>query len=130
MDYLEDRWIVQINPLNMLEKNEDKWDNDVPPIVLNNSPIPEDMISNINSSYKDENPKNISTNDMFPKILLSEGYCNSKGNTSFKGIDQNSWGEIKQTKIRDKFMRVRIRYSGKKLAIIQSIMTLFRVSYA
>ena len=36
----------------------------------------------------------------------------------------------KETKIRDKYIKIRVRYSGKELAIIHSIVTLFNYSYA
>lgn len=110
MDYLEDRWLVQINPLNTIEKNESEWKNGVPPIVLFNKPDPQS--------------KNLDSSE-FSEELAKAGY------TDINCVDTSeSWGDIKQTKLRDKYMRVRIRYSGKKLAIIQSVMTIFRISYA
>lgn len=42
-------------------------------------------------------------------------------------LKQNS--VIHQTKIRDKYVKVRIKYSGEKLAVITSIQTLIRLSY-
>jgi hypothetical protein len=38
--------------------------------------------------------------------------------------------DTKQTKIRDKYIKIRIRYSGTKYAIINSLLTLFTISYA
>lgn len=40
------------------------------------------------------------------------------------------WTYRKETKIRDKWMKVKVRYSGRNLAIIHSIITLYNVSYA
>ena len=36
----------------------------------------------------------------------------------------------KETDMRDKFIKIRIRYSGKELAIIDFINTIYQVSYA
>lgn len=38
--------------------------------------------------------------------------------------------DSKEMKIRDKFLKIRIRYNGEKYAIINSLLTLFTVSYA
>lgn len=38
--------------------------------------------------------------------------------------------EAKQTKIRDKYLKVRVRYDGKQYAIINAIKTYFTISYA
>lgn len=38
--------------------------------------------------------------------------------------------EAKQTKIRDKYLKVRVRYDGKQYAIINAIRTYFTISYA
>lgn len=37
---------------------------------------------------------------------------------------------VKEARIRDKHLRVRVRYSGKQLAIITALQTLYRISYA
>jgi len=76
MDYLEDRWLVQINPLNILEKNEEDWENDVPPIVLNNSPIPN---------------KSLTENIEFSEVLKESGYKDT--NKQISNIE--TWGDIK-----------------------------------
>lgn len=41
-----------------------------------------------------------------------------------------SVSEAKQTKIRDKYLKVRVRYDGKQYAIINAIKTYFTISYA
>jgi len=40
------------------------------------------------------------------------------------------WTSRKETKIRDKYLKVRIRYSGEDLAVISAIKTLYTISYA
>jgi hypothetical protein len=47
-----------------------------------------------------------------------------------KYIDTSSWTLRKETKIRDKWIKIRVRYSGKNLAIIHSIATLYNISYS
>jgi len=39
------------------------------------------------------------------------------------------WTPRKETKLRDKYMRVRIRYTGNDLAIISAIKTIYTESY-
>ena len=39
-------------------------------------------------------------------------------------------GEITQAKIRDKYCRIRVTYSGTDLAIITSLITMYTQSYA
>lgn len=36
----------------------------------------------------------------------------------------------KETKIRDKYLKVRIRYTGEELAVITALKTLYTISYA
>jgi hypothetical protein len=36
----------------------------------------------------------------------------------------------KESRIRDKYMKVRVKYSGNDLAIIQGIKTVFTISYS
>jgi len=38
--------------------------------------------------------------------------------------------DTKEMNIRDKYIKIRVRYSGEKYAIINSLLTLFTVSYA
>ena len=40
------------------------------------------------------------------------------------------WTNRKETKIRDKYMKVRIRYTGNDLAVITAIKTIYTESYA
>jgi hypothetical protein len=44
-------------------------------------------------------------------------------------LDNNSWGNRKELDLKDKFMKVRIRYSGEELVVINALNTLYRESY-
>ena len=45
-----------------------------------------------------------------------------------------SWGVSdkinKEVKLKDKFIKIRVRYSGKDLAVISALKTLYSISYA
>ena len=121
MHYQEDKWKVQINPLNIVQKNESKWgteditgattslDSTKIPIELGQSPIPEKVIENINRDGT--------------KIPDS---------SSDRAIVQWKWNEseMREVKIKDKWIKIRVRYSGEKLAVISAIITLYSISYS
>ena len=44
-------------------------------------------------------------------------------------IDTEQWKSHKQTKIRDKYIKIKIRYSGDDLAIISGIINIFKETY-
>lgn len=111
MYYKEDKWDVQINPINLVQKNETdiEWnrnDESNPPIVYNLFPLPKD-ISNI-------------TNMEIPNSL--------------NGFNVINWNDLttknQEVKMKDKFIKIRVRYSGEDLAIITAIKTLYSISYA
>lgn len=104
MKYMEDKWYVQINPLQYKEKNEAQWE--FPPIVFNNSQIPNDI---------DEARLNKAAQEM--------GLTN-------KDFDFSDWGERKSFKLKDKYIKIRIRYSGKDKVILQAIKTLYQISFS
>jgi len=85
------------------------WKKKIPPIVVNTDQIPDDL---------DEEKVTV---DRLPNIYQNKYWT--------KSISTEPWTARKEAKIRDKWMKVRIRYSGKNLAIIHSIMTLFNISY-
>jgi hypothetical protein len=89
-----------------------------------NSPIPDKAYENIINAGGDLK---------IPKILDDLGYTESD-------YDLESWlGDIdiynasannrRELDIRDKFIKIRIRYSGEELAIIDFLNTIYRVSY-
>lgn len=99
--YKENEWHIQIPSISFREKNEDKWK--VPPIVLPKSSDNYDIKStNINK--------------------LPVGYTISNIDT------EDSWSDREEAKIRDKYIKIKIRYSGNKLATIYQILTMFQLS--
>ena len=114
MSYIEDRWRVQINPINLIQCNENNWKNTN---LLERSTIDENKI---------------------PIELGQSLYPLPMTSLSSDGIPKNSedraitmWDNYSRTesKLKDKWMKVRIRYSGNKLAVIMAIKTLYSISY-
>ena len=102
--YREDRWEIQIPPINLMQKNE-SWDT-VPSIVISPDIVATDI-----------------TKTIIEQADLPDVY--SMGN-----IDTTEWTFRKQAKIRDKYCKIKIRYSGTKLAVISAVITTFTISYA
>ena len=89
-------------------------------MVINSSNIPNDLDEN-EISY--DNLPNI-----YRYYKPSDGASDPGYYTS--SVDTSHWTARKETRIRDKWMKVRVRYSGKNLAVIHSLITLYNVSYA
>ena len=104
MQYREDCWRVEIRPINFVQKNESNWT--VPPIQLNN--IPTDI-------EKDE--------------ISSEDLPNDYDITDIS-LPVDGWSSRKETRIRDKYLKIKVRYSGKDKVIISALKTLYNISYA
>jgi len=45
-------------------------------------------------------------------------------------VDVSEWTYRKEAVIRDKWIKIRVRYSGRNLAVIHSLITLYNVSYS
>ena len=140
MQYNEDQWLVQINPINIVYKNEKDWTDiyqdliteykpDKPdkiersrelsnkiPIELGQSPIPDQVLEKGDITYDWDNP----TESDIPENSLDRAIV--------------SWGNLEtkneEVKLKDKWIKIRIRYTGNKLAIITAIRTLYSVSYS
>ena len=126
--YKEGKWHIQIPSIAFMQKNEDSWVDasnnlqwdgplngsgiKIPPIVVNSSNIPSDLETNDVSASK------------LPNIYQNNSY------NWPRSIDANDWTYRKETKIRDKWIKIRVRYSGKNLAVIHSLITLYNVSYS
>ena len=136
--YKEGKWRIQIPSIIFNQKNERSWtynSNDfvldqsllngtdvlvqypanydttkLPPLVINSSNLPTDL-----DSY------DVNINKL-PNIYVNKYWTNE--------IDTSDWTYRKETKIRDKWMKVRVRYSGRNLAVIHSLITLYNISYA
>ena len=145
--YKEGKWHVQIPSIIFNQKNESPWGTTngefclcqselngddylqihnqsnvqiaIPPMVINSSNIPNDLDEN-EISY--DNLPNI-----YRYYKPSDGANDPGYYTS--SVDTSHWTARKETRIRDKWMKVRVRYSGKNLAVIHSLITLYNVSY-
>ena len=119
--YKEGRWEIQIPSLIFNQKNESKWpmandifrDQDlylaeknvrIPPIVINQETIP-------------DLPESQITTTTLPNIY--------RGNNINDYVKVGDWTYRKETKIRDKWTKIRVRYSGENLAIIHSLITIY-----
>lgn len=112
MHYREDKWYIQINPLNMVQKNEtpNEWTNNKIPVELGQSPLP----SKILESGTLEKPSD------FDRNIISWNWSQTNTPT----IKHN------ESKLKDKYMKIRIRYTGDKLAVISAVTTLYSISYS
>lgn len=152
--YLEDRWKVTINPILVCYKNEyqrkfsgsfSTWakaknsSQSLPTLPIYNSPIPDQVLSAGGIDFP-VHPEWGEDNALYNLYDLS-GY-NSEGN--WKPLDLTNWlddvsiyrynfGEAQNRKeldVKDKFLKIRIRYSGEELAVIDFLNTVYRISYA
>lgn len=120
ISYNEDLWYAQIPSIIYWEKNEKEWTvrdsdgNKYPPLNVANNPVPEG-INNLTIS-----------NDLdIPKDLRDKGYKLD----NYGSFDTSIWENRKETRLRDRFLKVRIRYTGNDLAVIYAIRTLYTISY-
>lgn len=111
--------------------------NKIVPLNLANNPLPEDMNTLVlfanknNDEIPDELQKLGYTYDNFVKS--SNEYNPIFDTTKWYGNDNEYSNENDssfETKIRDKYLKVKIRYTGDRLAVITSINTIFTISYA
>ena len=95
--YIGDKWKIQIPSITFMQKNEN-W-TDIPPILIDPDKVPEDVTQT-----------NI-TQEQLP-------------NTHDIGqVRVEKWTNRKETRLRDKYAKIKIRYSGTDLAIILAIVT-------
>ena len=104
MQYKEDLWNVEIRPIEYMQKNETTWT--IPPIVINN--VPKDITSTVITG--DNLPANYDITDI--------------------SLPANGWTARKETRIRDKYIRIRVRYSGADKVVISALRTIYSISYA
>ena len=141
--YVEGRWNVQIPSITFSQCNEEDWaityaknrfrvdhselDSEdilghdwedylpdggqlvLPPIIINSTNVPNDLSTSLVSQ------------DLVPNIYTNYGYA---------GVNVRAWTYRKETRIRDKWIKIRVRYSGKNLAVIHSLATLYNISYS
>ena len=147
--YLEDKWLVSINPIIVTYKNEiDKsqiesgtsmFSKDVfgvykystwvkgtngsklPPINIQGTKM-EEVLGNSIEFPGGEHGKD---NALYGLYDLTEW---NKGD--WRPIDPTKNKDRRETDVRGKFMKVRIRYSGEELAIIDFLNTIYQISFA
>lgn len=156
--YLEDRWRVSINPLLICYKNEynrtdgatdflfqskySTWfpaysnkNTKLPPITIFNTSLPHSIKTKGNIEYPTNGDTLASENALYELYDVE--------NNSVMPVDITNWlndpriyktnfGEAqnrKEAALRDKFMKVRVRYSGEDLAIIDALLTTYTLSY-
>ena len=126
--YKEGKWHIQIPTISFMQKNEDDWPTleEMPQTLKDEGPL-----ANRDSSIKVPpiviNSQNVPNNVDFESIsnIISNNIGCEGGY-----VEGSSWSNRKETKIRDKWMKIRVRYSGKNLAIIHSLTTLYNLSYS
>lgn len=125
MNYQGDVWNIQINPIIFVQRNEPAWNTakltketiDKVPISVGNSPIPNDLKG---FDITSETP----VEDYMPQDLIDLGYGPEDIDTS------DWWSGRKEARLRDKYIKIRVRYTGEELAIVTALKTLYTISYA
>ena len=146
--YLEDKWLVSINPIIVTYKNEI----DKSKVVSGESMFSKDAfgvykystwVNNSDGSSKLP-PINIHGTKMEEKLGGSIEFPEGNVDNALAGLynldawKQGDWRPIdpiknkerRETDVRGKFMKVRIRYSGEELAIIDFLNTIYQISFA
>ena len=129
MQYVNDKWTIQITPINVLNRNgtwvnvgtddNPKW---LPKLVVHN--VPDEVIEHSQGQINDGDfPPELGVGDTQHKYLLTNSGL--KYNTTM--LDGTDWASIanarKEVKLMDKYLKTRIRYKGDKLAIIMAVVT-------
>jgi hypothetical protein len=152
--YLEDKWLVSINPIVVTYKNEiDKskiepgtsmfsrdafgvykyssWvdgtdGSKLPPINIQGTKMEEILGSSIRFPGDDsEHPEDGKDNALYGLYNLDSW---KKGD--WRPIDPTKNKERRETDVRGKFVKIRIRYTGDELAIIDYLNTIYQMSFA
>lgn len=114
MQYLEGKWYVQINPINFVQKNESSWSSyEIEESIQYKIPL------NVCYLQLHNDIKEISI-DKLPSLSSTAKYL-------YNDIDTSSWGSRKEIKLKDKYMKVKIRYNTNKLTLIVGVNTLYRI---
>lgn len=114
MQYQENKWLIQLPTIQYQMKNETdaEWmpnmynPNGIPPMVLNNIP-----------------------NDIKNTVVSVDDICYPYDENSIL-LSDRGWTNRQEARLRDKYLEVRVRYTGDKLVLIQAINTDNEISYA
>ena len=156
--YLEDKWLVSINPIIVTYKNEI----DKSLVEPGQSMFSKDVYGVYKySSWVDADPEGVFADCKLPPINIQGTKIEEKEklgsviqfpdrkngvgkeNALYGLYDMDAWRqgqwkpidpvknkERRETDVRGKFMKVRIRYSGEELAIIDFLNTIYQISFA
>ena len=148
--YLEDKWLVSINPIVVTYKNEvnkqaaasagesmfsknaygvykySTWvaganGSKLPPINIQGTKLEESLGTTIEFPSGDSGKDNALC-DLYDLTEWNKG--------GWRPIDPTKNTDRRETDVRGKFMKVRIRYSGEELAIIDFLNTIYQISFA
>lgn len=121
MQYKEDNWNIQISPINYVQKNEtlDDWENK----YKYDADKLEHIVPAELNLFKDESfiPENREDSS---NLELPEDW--TRNIVSWNDYERMN----KEVKLKDKFIKVRIRYKGDDLAIISAVSTLYSISFS
>ena len=93
--------------------SEDQWEIQIPSINY----------AEKNENWTNKPPINIAMTPI-PEDLMKKGQLQVPAD-----VETDYWGSLKQTRLRDKYIRIRVRYTGDQLAIISAIITQYKESY-
>ena len=143
--YKEGKWSIQIPSIIFSQANEEPWNiysSGEFGFILGTSKL---SMEKLGQGIIDENLINVPSNIPIPYLVINSQLPKDlEGLESiteddlpdiyfkdiYHAVKTAQWTHRKETKIRDKWMKVRVRYSGKNLAIIHSLITLYNISYA
>ena len=134
MQYANDKWTVQITPINVLNRNG-TWVN--AGTEENPKWLPKLVVCNVPKEVIDYTQGSIGANDFPPELGVSTPNHESQptkhimkaNNLKYTPdkLDGTDWWSMayarKEIKLMDKYLKARIRYKGDKLAIIMAVVT-------
>lgn len=112
MMYKEDRWDIVINPINYIQCNEPDW-------------------SKCETDSKEASSDKIPVELGKVNVPLDKNTLEVPSDFN-RGITTWNWqpNSNKEVKIKDKWIKIRVRYTGDKLAVISALKTLYTESYS
>lgn len=124
---------------NAMNAEYNKSETKLPPITIKNTCLPKAVVNfvskhNNNIIFPNETNK-IGKNNALFGLYSWDGYCpidntNWLNDISIYGTDFGEAQNRKEIDLKDKFIKIRIRYSGEELAVIDFLNTIYTVSYA
>ncbi len=124
---------------NAMNAEYKKSETKLPPITIKNTCLPKAVVNfvskNENNIIFPDEKNNIGKNNALFGLYSWDGYCpidntNWLNDISIYGTDFGEAQNRKEIDLKDKFIKIRIRYSGEELAVIDFLNTIYTVSYA